>query len=236
MRTASIVAAAVLFLLTGTLKAQFSHLVVSLTGSVFDEKTHQPIEINIKAYDEDGKMIYRGKSNSIDGYYFITGLKPGSSYSIFFEDFDYFRQEYTVDIPNTDKYQEFSKDFLAKPKEEGVKLPFIVSPFELHKSKVRHGADIFLKNTIMTVKRNRSMKFKIQCFPDNNSDKSENLKLTQERCQNLKNYFIENGVPAGRITGLIPEKATDPENPPPFKKRAKGKRYIGTTYIIVDGL
>ena len=223
-----------LILFVSNLNAQLSHLVVSLTGKVMDEKTYQPIGIKYNVIDNEGKVFARGQSNAKDGYYFITGLIPNSSYSIQFDDFDYFRQDYPFDIPNTDKYNEFSKDFLIKPKKEGVSLPFRVPPFELNKSKIRFGADMFLKNTLMTLKSNRKMTFKICCFPDNNLNPSANLAITKARALSLKDYFISNGIAADRIVDIISESKTDPDLPPPISKRAKGKRYIGTTYIIVN--
>jgi len=93
---------------------------------------------------------------------------------------------------------------------------------------------MFLKNTLMTLKSNRKMTFKIRCFPDNNLNPSANLAITKARALSLKDYFISNGIAADRIVDIISESKTDPDLPPPISKRAKGKRYIGTTYIIVN--
>ena len=83
-----------------------------------------------------------------------------------------------------------------------------------------------------TLLYNAKVKFEIVCFPDNDYDKAFNKKLTQERCESLKQYFMKSGVDESRIT-LKGNDKTDPENPPPTASQAKGKRYIGTTYIVV---
>ena len=77
------------------------------------------------------------------------------------------------------------------------------------------------------------MKFQISCFPDNNKDASANRELTNERVKSIMNFLVTNGVDAGRITTKAND-STDPANPPPVGKESKGKRYIGSSYIVVS--
>ena len=219
--------------LNGSGQSKFIDLVVSLTGSVYNEITHVPISVEMKAFDEEGKVVYRGKSNAAQkGYYFITGLKPGKTYTVRFGDFEYFNQKYDVTIPNTDKYSEFSHDFLVKPKQKGLEFLIEVSPFELNKSKIRVGADLFLQDFVSTLKENSRVKFMITTYPDNDNKLDLNKRITEERAQALKAYFVSKGINESRIS-LKSESTTDPKNPPPSKKRAKGKRYTGSSYIVI---
>lgn len=234
MKKAIIVSMAIMLLYGTCIFAQSTKVIVSRTGKVMDEKTFQPIGIKFKVYDSDGKLFTKGQSNSLDGYYFVTGLAPGQSYTLVFDDFGYFQQEYPFEIPKTQNYKEFTGDFLVKPKKVGISLPFIVPPYEINKSEVRQGADYLLKNMLMTLKFNRKMKFKIRCFPDNDKDPEANFVFTKKRADSMKAFFVNNGVEENRIVELIAEKYTDPDNKPPMHSRPKGKRYIGTTYIIVD--
>jgi len=48
----------------------------------------------------------------------------------------------------------------------------------------------------------------------------------------LKDYFVKNGITEKRIS-LKPSDTVDNINPPPIRKAAKGKRYIGSTYFVV---
>lgn len=209
-----------------------TNTVVSLTGRFFDEITKKPISITIETFDKDNKVVFTTKSNSLTGDYYITGLKPGEKYTIKVTDFRYFKQNFNIEIPYTDKYAEYSRDFLLKPKEKNAKFHINVSPFELNKGKLRYGSDMFLKDIIMTLKDNPKIKFEILCYPDNNKDSKFNKNLTHERCMALKKYFEENNIKPDRISIKDNEK-TDPLNPEPTTKRAKGKRYIGSTYIII---
>jgi outer membrane protein OmpA-like peptidoglycan-associated protein len=116
--------------------------------------------------------------------------------------------------------------------EKGALIPIAVPPFELNKSKLRYKASELLDDYKSSLANNPNATIEIVCYPDNNTDKKENLKLSEERCNSLKAYFVDNGIDASRIT-TKPQDATDPKNPPPVEKRAKGKRYIGPSYLMV---
>lgn len=214
--------------------AQIIQTVVSLTGNVTNAVTRQPVTVFIKLLDENGKRISGTRSNAAEnGLYFLTGLKPGKTYFVVISQKEYFDEKFEINVPNTRKYQEISKDFLVIPLEKGIQVPLAVPPFELKKSRIRVGAPELLDGTIETLKNNERVKFKILCYPDDNNDKAENEKMTNERCKSLSNLLINNGIKAERIS-FEGYETTDPKNPPPTEKRAKGKRYIGTTYIQVE--
>ncbi|MFH1050326.1 MAG: OmpA family protein [bacterium] len=209
--------------------------VVSITGSVFNANTKDPIRINYQLQDNTGKTIRRGKTNAAqNGYYFITGLKPGEQYKLIFEgDENYFVSEFPVEIPNTDKYLEFSKDYLIVPKYKGVEIAQRVPVFEPNKTKLRGGADYFLEDFMKTLSENPNIKFKIVAYADNDVDDVVNEAVTKARCKALNDYFITKGVTQDRIQTEA-KNTTDPKNPPPKEKRAKGKRYIGSVYYVID--
>jgi outer membrane protein OmpA-like peptidoglycan-associated protein len=214
-------------------QAQLTNVVVALTGNVMDQVTKEPVKVRMECYDSKNKRIYKGSSNKAEGgYYYFTGLKPGETYTIKFTDLKYFKEEFTIEIPSTDKYQEFSRDFLVKPKQVGLKFPIKVPPFELNKSKLRAGFEFFLKDVLKTIELNRRIHFEIVCYPDNDLDAAANKKLTEERAKSLMEFFRKNQVAGNRVT-IKGNTNTDPDNPPPTKKRAKGKRYIGSTYFVI---
>ncbi|ROL56889.1 hypothetical protein D9V86_12560 [Bacteroidetes/Chlorobi group bacterium ChocPot_Mid] len=209
--------------------------VVSVTGSVFNANTKDPIRINYQLQDNTGKVIRRGKTNaSQNGYYFITGLKPGENYKLVFEgDENYFTAEFPINIPNTEQYQEYSKDYQIVPKYKGVELAQKVPVFEPNKTKLRGGADFFLDDFMKTLQENKNIKFKIVAYADNNGDEVINEALSKARCKALYDYFVSKGISQDRIS-TEPKNSTDPKNPPPKEKRAKGKRYIGSVYYVID--
>ncbi|HRE57494.1 MAG TPA: OmpA family protein [Candidatus Kapabacteria bacterium] len=208
------------------------NVVVSVTGTVLKANDRNPASVNITFYDSNNKRVGSSRSNAKDGYYLVTGLKPGETYKVKIEHPDFFQEEVTVSTPRTSKYSELSRDFLVKPLISGIRLPLPVTPFELNKSKLRVGSEEFLAETVEALLMNPSVKVQISSYPDEMESKEANIKLTRERCETLKAFFVAKGVSADRIS-IVPSENADPINPPPMKKAAKGKRYIGSTYIVV---
>jgi len=216
--------------------AQFTGTVVSISGTVKNALTNEPLTVYVVAYTEDGTKVNTARSNASDnGYYFLTGLKPGAKYKIVIEQPHYFKETYELYVPYTTKYTEYSKDFALIPFRKGTAIPVPVPPFELKKTKLRFGIESFLEPFVREFINNKSSSFEIICYPDAPGDPSENLKLTEERAKSLMSYFISKGIEPERIK-IKGNSSTDPQNPPPLEKRAKGKRYIGTTYIKILGM
>lgn len=214
--------------------AQFTSTVVSISGTVKNAVTKEPMTVYVVAYDQNGKKINVARSNSSDnGYYFLTGLKPGNIYKIVVEQANFIREEYVLNIPQSSKYMEYSKDFSLIPISKGSIIPIPVPPFELNKTKLRFGSEEYLDNFVKVFAENKSLKLVIICYPDHVQNKSDNKKLTEERAKSIMAYFIAKGVEPERIN-IEGNTDPDPKNPPPTEKRAKGKRYIGTSYILIN--
>jgi hypothetical protein len=208
--------------------------VVAVTGNAIESISKKPVTIKIAVLDNTGKKINQVKSNASEGgYYYVTGLFPGNTYTFKIIEEGYFASEIAVSIPNTDKYIEISRDFLVNPLKKGGIIPVAVSPFEINKSKLRFGSSVVLDDIVSTLKSNKNVKFTIKTYPDNNLDTLKNENLTGLRAESLMDYFVINGINPERIT-VEGAAVTDPNKPPPTEKRAKGKRYIGTAYIIIN--
>ncbi len=208
--------------------------VVAVTGSIFNYIDKQPVSAKIQVYDNTGKKVNSTKSNASDnGYYFVTGLYPGNTYSFAIDDPKFLAEKFEVIIPNSDKYIEFSKDFLLKPNHIGTSIKLNVSPFELNKSKLKAGSALILNEILNTLKNNSNIKFKIVSYPDSDKDTKLNSVLTSSRAQALIDYFELNGIDSNLLS-FQANSNTDPKDPPPTSKRAKGKNYIGPIYFIIE--
>lgn len=207
--------------------------VVGVTGSMLNYVDKTPISVELQVFDNAGKKVNSTKSNAADnGYFYVTGLFPGNTYIFVVKDNSYLTERFEVSIPNSDKYVEISKDFLLKPNHQGTEIKLNVSPFESNKSKLRPGAALILSEVLNTVKYNPNAKFKIVSYPDSDNNSVSNEELTKARAQALIDFFELNGVDSGNFT-IQQNKNTDPKNPPPSDKRAKGKKYIGSIYLVV---
>ncbi len=214
--------------------AQITQTVVALTGNVLNEVTRLPETVILQCFDTEDNRIAGTRSNvSENGYYYLTGLKPGKKYIIKLLKRGFFKEIYEFEVANTDKYLEISKDFLVKPLEKNIHIPISVTPFERNKSILRFGSELFLEDIKNTLANNPKVTFSILSFPDSDKDKKANIKLSEERAKSLMNYFISHGIDPSRMS-IKGSAKIDPQNPLPYGKAAKGKRYIGKSYIVVE--
>lgn len=236
MKTIGIIIAALLLMMSSfnSAHSQFVKAVVSVTGNVKDDLTKKAVAAEIKVFDNTGKKVNSVKSNPYeDGYYFITGLTPGNSYTLEMTSKAHLKEIFTISVPNTDKFLEISRDFNLKPLIKDVKLPLAVSPFEFNKYKLRFGSAVALDKFVNSLINNPSVKFTILSYPDTNENPEDNKELTRKRAEALVDFFVMKGVEPTRIS-IEESSQTDPNLPPPTEKRAKGKKYIGSTYIVIN--
>ncbi len=210
---------------------------ISLSGSIFAEYCsdvcHPPATAEFEVHDITGKVIYNGKvQNKENGVYSISGLDAGETYYFVVNDSSFLKMVFTLAIPFTDKYPEISKDFLIVPKKSGAEMVFDVSPFKYKSAKLKEGYYDFNGRVLEVLLQNPEINFEISCFPQNDDNPKVNLELTQERCSILRAFFISKGIQAERLT-IKPNSETDPMNPPPDRKGAKGRRYNGSTYLVI---
>jgi outer membrane protein OmpA-like peptidoglycan-associated protein len=206
--------------------------VMSVTGTVIDQTTRNPVSILVSFYDRNNKKIGSSKSNSATGYYLVTGLKQGETYKVQLESSEFFKDEYEITLPVSKKYADVSRDFTVKPLVKGAKILLEVPPFELKKSKLRVGAEDYLADIKKMLVLNPGVSVEIQTYPDAEGDPAVNEAFTMERAQAIKKYLIDNGVREQKLT-VKASGQTDSVNPPPRYKTAKGKRYIGPIYIMI---
>lgn len=206
--------------------------VMSVTGTVIDQTTRNPVSILVSFFDRNNKKIGSSKSNSATGYYLVTGLKQGETYKVQLESSDFFKDEYEITLPVSKKYADVSRDFTVKPLVKGARILLEVPPFELKKSKLRVGAEDYLADIKKMLVLNPGVSVEIQTYPDSEGDPAVNEAFTMERAQAIKKYLVDNGVKEQKLS-LKASGQTDGVNPPPRYKTAKGKRYIGPIYVVI---
>ncbi len=204
---------------------------IGLRGTVVDETTRKPAAVTITVTDATGKRVANTKSRASDGTYYVV-LKPGVSYTVTFEGESFFKESRPLEIPPVKKYAEITRDWLVHPGSVGTKLRPAVSPFEYKKTKLRVGSEQVLSSYVSLMKANPESTFELQCFPDMETGAQAATDFTTERANNLKAYLVQSGVSAERLS-VKASSGIDPENPVPQGRAAKGRRYVGSTYLVV---
>lgn len=109
------------------------------------------------------------------------------------------------------------------------------SPFDLKKTSIKTGTEEDLREFAKILVMNPSVNIEIVCYPDEELPANRAMAISQERANALKGFLTQQGVGAGRVTVKV-VKETDPLNPPPLRKGAKGKRYIGPVYVYITSV
>jgi hypothetical protein len=211
---------------------------IDLTGYTISdvchaEICHGPIVVNYELVDENNHVVSVGRSDMAnEGRFEIKELKKSAQYQFIVIDTAFLRKVTDLRIPAEFNYDMLSKDITVIPKADGVAYYCTVSPFELHKSRVRKGIQTFLQDIIGMMQLNQDVLFEINSYPDDDKDEQKNLELTFNRCNELRDFLIEMGVAAEKLL-TSPHHKTDEKNPPYDYNTAKGKRYVGSTYIVL---
>lgn len=205
--------------------------VVTLTGFMLNGNTLTPVEANYAVYEGGKKVGQSRKSNAADGF-LVTGLKPGGSYTIRVEDPRYFREEFAIALPSASKYTEISKDFIVRPMEAGKKIAVNPAPFDLRKNTIKSGMDEDLARLAQMLTMNPGVNIELICYPDDEGPAANASSVSTARGNALKAAFEKAGISGSRMS-VKTVNSVDPINPPPLKKSAKGKRYVGSVYILV---
>lgn len=209
--------------------------VVTLAGSILSATTLEPVECTYGIYDGAGRKVGQTRRASVSNGYLVTGLQPGEDYTLRIEDPRFFKQDYSIQIPKTSRYLEISKDFTVRTMEAGRKITLTPNPFDLKKTSLKVGAEELLDEVVKILTMNAGVKVDVICYPDAEGSAADITKFTTERGAALKAHLAQRGVSADRVN-VRATSTTDPINPPPLRKGAKGKRYVGPVYIIVTSV
>lgn len=206
--------------------------VTTLSGMILDQATLLPVEANYGVFDAQGKKIGQSRVASATDGYLVTGLKPGSSYSIRVEDPRYLKQEFSVTMPPSGTYSEVSKDITVRKLVAGTTYAMNPVPFDLKKTDIKDGTEDDVRSLAQLLVMNPSVRIQLVCYPDEEMPAKRSEELSLQRANALKAFLQKEGVVAERIS-VKAAQSTDPLNPPPLRKGAKGKRYIGSVYITM---
>ena len=141
-------------------------------------------------------------------------------------------QEFDIVLPNTGKYAEVSRDFVVRPLEVGRRITLNPPPFDLRKDDLKAGTEDDMRELARTLTLNPNVSVEVLCYPDEELAPTQAAAISVARGNALKEYLENAGVNSSRINVKVAN-STDPINPPPIKKGAKGKRYVGSAYLVI---
>ncbi|MBF9141513.1 OmpA family protein [Hymenobacter properus] len=175
-------------------------VVTLLTGQVLDVNTKKPIRAIIH-YENllTGEEIGVTETDPRDGSYTIV-LPSGVQYGVRAEAKGYIAENANLDVTAKDKYSEQKQDLFLVPFDVGqtVKLNNIF--FQQSKYYLNTSSYPELLRLIRIMKDYPTVEIKISGHTDNQGDPALNLKLSQDRVNEVKKYLVAHGINGGRIT------------------------------------
>ncbi len=189
-----------------------------LTGVVLDAKTKQPVTAklnfqqspslaevdSVQSFQESGS--YRIKLEAGQVYTFATTSRGHLVYTD------------VVDLTKIADGQTIKKDILLKPFEVGDKVTLQNIYFEMSKADILGASFAELDKLVRMMKENPNMRIRLEGHTDIIGDPIENLKLSQQRVDNVKVYLSQKGITSSRIETIghgskypILKKGTDEE-------------------------
>jgi len=104
-------------------------------------------------------------------------------------------------------------------------------PFDLKKTDLKDGTESDINDMARMLIMNPSVNIEVVCYPDEEVEGTTS-RISLDRGNALKAAFVKSGVSGERIS-VRAAPSVDPINPPPMRKGAKGKRYVGTVYLVI---
>jgi len=183
------------------LTPQFKPEVVTLVrGQVLDAATKKPVMATIK-YENllTGEEIGVAETDPVDGSYTIV-LPSGVHYGYRAEAPEYLAESDNLDVTDSQKYSEVKQNLFLVPFAVGQTIKLNNIFFSQSKYYLRENSYPELQRLIRTLKEYKTVEIRIEGHTDNQGDPALNLKLSQDRVNEVKKYLVSKGISNTRIT------------------------------------
>ena len=177
--------------------------VVMMSGKVINQKTGKPIEAKIVIETlPDGEEVGTATSSPNTGEYKVI-LPKGGRYSIRAVAKDFVAEALNIDLTDSTKIKEFqeliNQGLTLVPIEVGQKVRMNNTFFETGKAAIAPESYPELDRIILTMTENSNLQVELAGHTDNVGKDDDNLKLSQDRADSVREYFIGKGVEPDRV-------------------------------------
>lgn len=174
--------------------------VALISGKVIDQTTGKPVEAKI-IYQTlpDGVEAGEATSDPLTGEYKIV-LPYGQKYSMRAVAKDFIAEGDNVDLTQTKGFQEIKgKELKMIPIEVGRSIRLNNIFFDTGKSELRPESSPELDRLVTTLNEAPKLVIEVRGHTDNTGSNEINAKLSQDRADAVREYFISKGIEPDRI-------------------------------------
>jgi OmpA-OmpF porin, OOP family len=176
--------------------------VALISGKVINAKNNQKVEAQI-IYEELLSGAVAGKTSfwSNSGDYKIV-LPYGKHYGVSARAAGYIPVSINIDLTNTGDYKELERNLALVPIETGQIIRLNNIFFDEYSATLKEISLPELNRLVKLLKDNPHMQIEISGHTDAVGSDEENQILSDKRAASVKNYLIEKGVKAIRLTSI----------------------------------
>ncbi|MDR0802020.1 OmpA family protein [Fluviicola sp.] len=170
-------------------------------GLVFDAITKKPISGKFSLVDiKTGKEVIKSEADQVSGA-FTVSLPIDKEYalSVSYPGYTFFSQNFNMTL--ADNQESFHMDVPMNPiTAPGATTALKNVFFDLAKATLRPESYVELDRLRDFLKANPTIKIEIGGHTDTRGDSAENLKLSDARAKSVKDYLIQQGIDASRLS------------------------------------
>ena len=174
--------------------------VVLVYGNVYNAKTKQPVNAGLQ-YETLPEGIIAGyaTSNTVDGGYKIV-LPAGKNYSFMATAEQFLSVSENLNLDSVSNYAEVKRDLYLAPIEVGQTIRLNNIFFDFGNAALKAESFPELDRVVKILNDNLKLEIEISGHTDNVGGAGANLKLSKERANAVKNYFVSKNIQEKRIT------------------------------------
>ena len=175
--------------------------VVLVHGKVLNKKTNLPVGASIVFEDlTTNQRVGEARSDPKTGAYQIV-LPFGTNYGFMAKSEGFFSVRENLNTINIDKFKEVDLDLLLVPIEIGETVKLNNVFFDAGLSTLKRESFGELNNLATMMKLNPSIQIELAGHTDNLGTPEVLQKLSEDRVAAVKNFIMQRGISADRITG-----------------------------------
>ncbi len=173
-----------------------------VSGIVYNKKTNQPMQANIKYYDiETNVELGVATSDPITGAYKIV-LPPGKKYSFIAQQKEFYPISENIDLKAVSAYNEFAKNLYLLPIEKGEAIRLNNIFFEFNSADLMPESFNEIDRLFDILNENPKLNIEIGGHTDDQGSEQYNNNLSENRAKSVLNYLIEKGINKNRLTAV----------------------------------
>lgn len=173
-----------------------------VSGIVYNKKTNQPMQANIKYYDiETNVELGVATSDPITGAYKIV-LPPGKKYSFIAQQKEFYPISENIDLKAVSAYNEFAKNLYLLPIERGEAIRLNNIFFEFNSADLMPESFNEIDRLFDILNENQKLNIEIGGHTDDQGSEQYNNNLSENRAKSVLNYLIEKGINKNRLTAV----------------------------------